>query len=231
MATEQSATTGEPTAPLAPVETLTLSRRLAQLIAEHHAGAPLTLNGVFAKTHGQGIYLVIILCCLPFVAPVSIPGFSNVLGPILALIGIRLALGRPPLLPRLLGDRPLPESFERVLNGSVKVLRFLERWVRPRRTIWMCWRAARFANGLLLALMAALLALPLPPLIPFTNTLPAYAILLLALSMMEDDGWLIWLAYAVAAGTVGYFVFWADMIVGLSVKYAEPLLNWLGFAS
>lgn len=207
---------------------LTLADRLARITADHRQGIPLTMNSIFARTEGRGIFLVVVLLCLPFVAPVSIPGFSNVLGPILLLLGVRIAVGLPPILPRLLGERELPARIEKILEGSVKLLRFLERWVHPRQTPWLRWPAARFANGVLIGLMAALLGLPIPPIIPLSNMFPAIAILLIALSMMEEDGMLIWAGYFVAAFTVGYFLVWADVIVWAVLKYSGPVRSWLG---
>jgi len=75
-----------------------------------------------------------------------------------------------------------------------------------------------------LGLMAFCLAQPLP--IPLTNMLPAYAILLVALSMMEEDGAMIWAGYAVAVGTLAYFYAWADVIVLLAHEYCAPVLRW-----
>jgi hypothetical protein len=51
-----------------------------------------------------------------------------------------------------------------------------------------------------------LLALPFPPLPPLTNSLPSYSIILLAASMMEEDGLTIWIAYSVSFGTIVYLV-------------------------
>ena len=69
----------------------------------------------------------------------------------------------------------------------------------------MSRRSARFANAMLMVVMACLLALPFPsPPFFFTNSLPCYAIILLAASMMEEDGVTIWIAYAVALGTIIY---------------------------
>ena len=48
--------------------------------------------------------------------------------------------------------------------------------------------------------------LPFPPFPPFTNSLPAYSIILLAASMMEEDGVLIWVGYAMSVGTAIYLM-------------------------
>jgi hypothetical protein len=203
-----------------------LSQELSDLLDHVRPDERLSLNDVFLRTEGRGLFLFIILLCLPFVTPISIPGVSNVLGAVLALLGIRLAFGLAPCLPPFIGGRPLPPGFQKILRASTKVVRFLERWARPRKDKWMGWPAVRFVNGLILAFMAVLLALPLPPLVPFTNTLPAYAILFLALSIMEEDGVLIWAAYALAVATCGYFYFLTDMIALLVVKYAAPVQAW-----
>ncbi len=204
-----------------------LSLELAELLDGLKPDERLSLNDVFLRTEGRGLFLFIILLCLPFVTPISIPGVSNVFGIILMLLGIRMALGLAPCLPPIVGNRPLPAGFQKVLRASTRIVHFLERWARPRRDAWLARPAARFLNGGLLAFLGILLALPLPPLVPFTNTLPAYGILFLALSIMEEDGVLIWVAYAVSLVTCGYFYFLTDMMVLLVTKYSEPALAWL----
>lgn len=213
--------------PAAPPLHRPLSIEFGNLLDSLKPGERLSLNDVFLRTEGRGLFLFIILLCLPFVTPISIPGVSNVFGIILALLGIRMALGLAPCLPPFIGNRPLSPGFQKVLRASTKVVRFLERWARPRRDAWLGRPAARFLNGILLTLMAVLLALPLPPLVPFTNTLPAYAILFLALSIMEEDGVLIWVAYAIFIATCGYFYFLTDMVMLLVTKYSGPVLAWL----
>ena len=192
---------------------LPLSDRLSQIL-EHDSGAgPLTVNHLLEGTEGRGFYLVIILLSLPFIVPISIPGVSTVLGVVVALLSLRLAFGLPPRLPRFLGERPLPPArLEKVLRGSIRFLRVLEKWVKPRRTKWMGRPAAICANALLMALMAFLLALPFPPLPPFTNSLPCYALILIAASMMEEDGILIWIGYGVSLGTMIYLGFIATVL-------------------
>jgi hypothetical protein len=49
--------------------------------------------------------------------------------------------------------------------------------------------------------MALLLSLPFPGIPPFTSSLPCYDVILIAASMMEEDGVLIWFGYAMAAAT------------------------------
>ena len=87
-----------------------------------------------------------------------------------------------------------------VVRASVKVLGFLEKGVKPRRSAWFSWKWVQLANGLLLAVMALILALP----VPFGNVFPCYAMIVITASMMEEDGCMIWLGYGLALLTFAY---------------------------
>ena len=201
-----------------------LSIKLAQIVAATPNGQAITINQLLERTEGRGFYLVIVLLALPFIVPVSLPGVSTLLGFSITLLSLRLALGKKARLPKFLGDRAFsPENQQRVLKGSLRFLRFIERLVKPRRTPWMTTRPARFLNALLMAFMGMLLALPFPPLPPLTNSLPCYTIILLAVSMMEEDGVTIWIAYAVGLGTVVYLGFIAGAIQKAFVKAYQVL--------
>lgn len=196
----------------------TLSQELTRLVEQAPADTPLTLNRLMNQTEGRGLFIVVILLSLPFVTPIPLPGVSTVMGLIIGVLAVRLAVGLPPRLPKSLGDRSLDAgASRRVLAASVKILGIIEKLARPRRSAWLGWRAVRFTNAGLVALMAFLLMLPFPPFPPFTNALPAYSIILLAASMMEEDGILIWVGYAVAIGTAIY--------IGLILHVLEAVLH------
>jgi hypothetical protein len=184
-----------------------LSQKLLRIVEANSGAKGITLNELLEHTEGRGFYLVVILLALPFIVPVSIPGVSTVLGLSIALLSFKLAFGAQPRLPVFMGKRHLsPQAQKKVLTGSVKFLRFVEKLVKPRRTPWMTTRPARFVNAMLMTLMGLFLALPFPPLPPLTNALPCYSIILLAASMMEEDGVTIWFAYAICFGTIFYLV-------------------------
>lgn len=209
-----------------------LSVRLGELLEGGTAPAGMSLNFILQRTGGRGIYLVMIFACLPFVVPVSLPGLSTVLGLIVGVLSVRLALGKPPALPRFLGEHVLkPKTVQRILNASVKFLRFLEKMVKPRRTRWLTWPSALFLNGALMAFMALLLAVPFPPIVLFTNSLPSYAIILIAVSIMEEDGVTIWLGYVAVAATLIYFGLMGGVLVPHLVKWGRELLQTVGGGS
>ncbi|MBI2926093.1 MAG: exopolysaccharide biosynthesis protein [Verrucomicrobia bacterium] len=201
-----------------------LSQNLEEILAGPALAADFTVARLLERTHGRGLYLVIVFFCLPFIMPISIPGFSTLCGLVIGFLALGLALRLPPWLPRFIAARPLSSTrLHKVLRGSVKVLRFVEKWIKPRRSAWMAWRPVQVGNALAVAFFAALLALPIPPLIPFTNMLPSYAIIVIAVSMMEEDGVMIWAGYTAGLGTIAYFAFCAE-------KIAEALAKLLGNA-
>jgi len=206
-----------------------LSQELAKVLNESSAPTGITLNKLLEQTGGRGFYLVILVLCLPFVVPISIPGLSTILGGIIVLLTLCLATGRVPKLPAFLGERKLPPTVqERVVNRSIKFLRFLERFIRPRRTKWLTARLARIVNVLLVAFMAILLALPLPaPPFFFSNSIPSYAIILLAASMMEEDGVLIWYGYALVLANLIFFGLIGRAIAELIIHTWHALSHFL----
>ena len=202
-----------------------LSQSLDRLAA---AEGVQTLNQLVELTEGRGIFLVSILLCLPFITPIPLPGLSNVVGLALVMVGVRLFLRLPTRLPDFVGARRWPANrMQQVIRGSQKLLRWLERVIKPRRTLWMTRGWALRLNALAFAFMAFLLALPIPPVMPFSNTLPAYSMILLCASMMEEDGAAIWFAYASCAFTLGYFILFAGVIVKFLVVFEERILGFL----
>lgn len=204
-----------------------LSKKLADILEANSSSDGVTLNHLLERTEGRGFYLVVILLSLPFILPVSIPGVSTVLGLSVALLSFKLAFGALPRLPKFMGNRKLSPEFQtKILRGSVKLVRIVEKLVKPRRTPWMSTRPARFANATLMTFMGLLLAMPFPPLPPLTNALPSYCIILLAASMMEEDGVTIWFGYALSLGTVIYLAVNVFVIIEAGKKAVELIRRW-----
>jgi hypothetical protein len=205
-----------------------LSKDLDELLRVQGADVGMTINQMLAHTGGRGVFLLMILFALPFFTPMPLLGLSNVLGTVIAVLAVRLALKRPPRLPRSIGERQFqPRRMERFLKAALWVVRRIEKFIKPRRTSWMRWPAARAFNAYVIAFMGVMLALPLPPVIPFSNSFPAYAIIVLAASTMEEDGITIWFGYALAVGTVIYLALFAGVAIGFFVKYYDQIKSWL----
>ncbi len=160
------------------------------------------------------------LMALPFILPVPLPGLSTPFGAVLFLFGARIATGRRPLIPRrLLRQRITATIFKRLLDKAVPLLRWIEDLLHPRWSFLSQPPFSRPIHGLVIMTNAFALALPLP--IPFTNSIPGAAIVLLTAGMMEEDGLFILLGYLVTVGTAVYFTLlaWAGHIsLGLLLK-------------
>ncbi|HWD19629.1 MAG TPA: exopolysaccharide biosynthesis protein [Verrucomicrobiae bacterium] len=203
-----------------------LSASLLEIVGEEESGRRLNLNSLLDKTDGRGIYLVMVLLSLPFITPISFPGASVPLGIVIMFLSLRLAFELPPHLPKFIGARTFsPSGMKMVLRASVRALRYLERMIRPRSAQWITWPFIRMLNALTICWMAFLLALPLPPFPPFTNMFPSYAIILMAVSMMEEDGMMIWLGYAASLGTTLYFLAWAGAISASLIKLFHSIVR------
>lgn len=176
-----------------------------------------TLRELLAMLGEQGLLVFCGVLASPFLLPVTVPGMSTVLGIPMLLIGFAVMLSRVPWLPARILNRSLPAATVRMVLANVRGWseRF-EHLVRPRWLGLTGGPAINLLNGALVLLDVLLLMAPIP-LVPFINSLPALAIVLLCFGMAERDGAVIVLGYLmtlVSAVYVGGFVvlvFYAGM--------------------
>jgi len=182
-------------------------------------GETITLRELLERIGEQGLLIFCMILTLPFLFPVSIPGVSTVFGLAILLIGIGVTLNRLPWLPARLKERKIAtERLIPVLKRGADVLGRFERFVRPRIPVLTHGTTVNRFNGVMLVLSAVLLMFPLG-LVPFSNTLPALAILFLAIGMLQRDGLFITLGYVAIIATVIYFValFAAALLAGQGI--------------
>lgn len=183
-----------------------------------------TLQRVLELIGEQGMLLVCVFLTVPFLIPVSIPGVSTVFGLAIVLMAVGVTCNRVPWLPRQILERPVPtdplkQAFQK---GSQFVARF-ERMVRPRMPMLTASAALNVVHGAALVFAGLLLMAPFG-LVPFSNTLPALAILLLALGMLERDGLFIVAGYLMNLATVVYF----GVLIAGAVMAGQGILGILG---
>jgi hypothetical protein len=151
------------------------------------------VDDLIAILGGRGRAGLMLLFALPNVLPAP-PGLSGVLGLPLLYLSVQLMLGRVPWLPGFIGDRAMPrDRFAQLVERLGPWLARAERLLRPRWSLLVSHGAERVLGAVCLVL-AAVLALP----IPFGNMLPAFAICLIALGILERDG--VWVAVGTAVG-------------------------------
>lgn len=123
------------------------------------------------------------------------PGTSAVLGAPLIFLAAQLTLGRKPWLPAIITRRSMSrEDFHTLVLRIGPWLERAERLLRPRASA-LALPPMEYVVGFVCLLLAAVLVLP----IPLGNMLPALAISLMALGVLERDGLWVLTGFIVAA--------------------------------
>lgn len=189
----------------AELRTDSLEEKLNVVIGNLPAGG-VTLAEIRDLVGQDGLLLFTVLLTIIFMVPVSIPGVSTVFGLAIVLIGISRLLGRNLWLPKKIAQRVLPtDKLRTVFNKGSIWLHRLERVSLPHRLNWLAATGmANFLNNCALIAGAALLMLPFA-LIPFSNTLPALAILFLSIGLLQRDGLCILFGHLANLATIIYF--------------------------
>lgn len=171
----------------------------------------------------DGLMVLTAFLTLVFMVPVSIPGVSTVFGAGILLIGVSRLFGQRLWLPasiarRTVSSEKVRAAFERGLVWFQRI----ERVSRPHRLGWLtAGGVIGVVNNLGLVLGAVLLMMPFG-LIPLSNTLPAIALLLLAIGALQRDGVSILLGHVMNVVTIAYF---ALLIGGGGVLIQQMLRN------
>lgn len=194
-----------------------LSEALA-ITARAVQGHAVTLRELIAIIGEQGLLILCILLAAPSLLPVAPPMMSAALALPMLLIAIAITTNRLPWLPNRLLDHELPsatvqQAILRVSGWAGRV----EHLIRPRLLGMSSSPGVNVLNGVMLVLAVLLLLAPLP-LVPLVGTLPAAAIMLLALGMAERDGVAILLGYAMTTVATIYVVALTALLFFMAVK-------------
>jgi hypothetical protein len=183
-------------------------------------GHVVTLRELLGYVGEQGLLVFSAILAMPFLIPVSLPFMSTALGLPMLLIGVAVILGRLPWLPDRLLNHSLPsDTVQQVLGRAQRTAERFEHLVKPRLPALTGSPLVNSVHGVTLVVVVLLLMAPLP-LVPFANTLPAIAIILLCLGIAERDGVLLLIGYLVAFVSTAYIgtLLWLVVHAGLNVE-------------
>src|SRR5690242_7220887 len=91
-------------------------------------GPEVTLGQLIGALNERGHALLVLLFVVPFLQPLPLPGVSTVLGAVVAVVGLQMALGRPPWLPQRLRRHALARStLERLTHAADRFLKRFEK--------------------------------------------------------------------------------------------------------
>jgi hypothetical protein len=138
---------------------------------------------LLAALGDRAIGALMFVFAVPNVLPTP-PGTSSLLGAPLVFLAAQLMFGRAPWLPAVVAKRSMMRTdFAKLMARVVPWLAKAERLLKPRLSR-LTVAPMEYAIGALCLLLAVVLVLP----IPLGNILPALAISLLALGVLEGDG-------------------------------------------
>jgi hypothetical protein len=184
-----------------------------------------TLGSIVESMRHSGFGLIMVFLCLPFLQPIPMAGLSTALGGILFLLGVQLMMHRKTVwIPAFIARREVKESTgQSLLLAAARFFKFIETFVKPRLSHLA--EAERFM-GLLIAISAMMLAMPLP--IPFSNMLCAVPIVLLALSLLERDGVMTILGISAFLLSIAFHTMLVILgVEGIRLLYQNIVNHWL----
>jgi len=145
----------------------------------------ISIGAIVDNLAERGFGLLILLLALPTCLPIAPPGLSAISGFPIAFIALQMIFGLPrPWLPKRVLRRTIAaDDLRRVVRGALPTVQRLEKVLKPRLAFLTGWTQERLV-GILIAVLGLMLASP----IPFTNIPISFAILFLALGLIEQDG-------------------------------------------
>lgn len=168
-----------------------------------------TVGDIMKRLEGQAFGLLLLVLALPNCIP-NIPGLSTIFGVMMVAPAVQLILGR--------GDLWLPSRVRRwqisrhalqmAINGSLPILKRIERYVAPR---WTFLVRPPFTQllGLQTLFLAIVLILP----IPLGNWMPGVTVAATALALIQRDGRLVLLS--VPLTLISVVLAWAGIRLGI----------------
>ncbi|MBX3083819.1 MAG: exopolysaccharide biosynthesis protein [Anaerolineae bacterium] len=182
-----------------------LSETLGEIATAIQPGTKITLRKLLSMIGEQGMLLFCLFLTIPFLIPVQIPGVSTVFGLLIVLIGVGVTLNRVPWLPARLMDHEISaDHLVPALQRAAKTFTWIDSKVRPRYLVLTHGSTVNRFNGFILLFSGVLLMMPLS-IIPFSNMLPALAILGLSVGILQRDGLFVVVGHLFALLTTIYF--------------------------
>jgi len=182
-------------------------RPLSQLLTEMAADGSrerVSIADLLLALQDRALAALLLIFALPNVIPVP-PGTSALLGAPLLFLAAQLAFGMRPWLPRVIAERSMPRAhFAALITRATPWLARAERLLRPRWSV-LCRPPAEYLVGGVCLLLSLIVFLP----IPLGNMLPALAICLLALCILERDG--LWVLAGLLGATAGVALAWGAL--------------------
>ncbi|WP_128253339.1 exopolysaccharide biosynthesis protein [Falsirhodobacter deserti] len=170
-------------------------------IAQDPDRSRISIADLIEAMAGRAFGALLLIFALPNVLPTP-PGTSGILGLPLIFLAAQLMLGKMPWLPAFIASRSMERSaFAALVGKMTPILSRAEKLLVPRLPFMITPTTQRFLGAALLVL-ALVLALP----IPLGNMLPALAMTIISLGMLERDG--LWVIIGLVVGALSLVIVW-----------------------
>jgi hypothetical protein len=155
-------------------------RLYVSTVAGEHIGFGDIVRALGDSTPGFMLLLLALPAFIPTGLPIAAPA-----GAAMMVIGALMMVGRTDItMPSWLAHRSLTQAqFGYLVKFTAPIMAWLERLLTPRLA-WMLKRRQLRIVGIMVAVNGLLIFLP----IPFGNSIPAFAVMVMALGMMLGDG-------------------------------------------
>lgn len=187
-----------------PTRTSALLREIVREPWTDGAGAAraddvIRVGALIRRVNGRAIGLSLLVFALPICAPAP-PGLPALCGAVLLWIALRMIAGfETPGLPRVVSRREVSRAAAgRLVDRVAPWLERLER-VSHARFGFMTGRAARRGAGVMIAVLAVIVLLPIPVI---GNIAPGIAATVIALGLMQRDGLMVIVGLALGAAAI-----------------------------
>lgn len=170
-----------------------------QILSSDLSRERISVGDLLTALGDRALGALMFVFAIPNVLPTP-PGTSAVLGVPLIFLATQVAFGRKPWLPAIITQRSMSrEDFHALIQRIIPWLKRAEKLLKPRVNV-LAMPPMEYLVGLICFVLALVLVLP----IPLGNILPALAISLMALGLLERDG--VWISVGIIMAAVSMVV-------------------------
>ena len=191
-----------------------------QALLKNADGAPMTFGAILDSFPSRSHAMLLAFLSFPLCLPIGIPILTTLLGPAVALVALFLIFGKAPWLPRRLRTKSVPYArLETAIQKLLKTLDRFEHWLHPR--LLTLSENSHFIriHACTILVLALVVSLPLPVL--FANLVVALPIFLIALGLLERDGYFIVAGYVAVLPAIAFYT----GLIFLGVEGVQKLIG------
>lgn len=198
-----------------------LSELMTDLKNQFDGSKSVTLEAILEGFHERGFGFFLLIMGLFCIIPIPTFGLKSLVCLPMAYLTIQQALGRhTPWLPKIFTRQEIKEDiFDAFIDHSMKWTQKLEAIAKPRFPSMTQGIFSRLI-GITGTLMIACIIIPLP----FTNTVPAIGVILMAVGVLMRDG--LSVIVGMMLGTV-YSLIWFGLFLYFGQKFVQWALDFL----